>query len=64
MPFRMGPWEIGLVLVLGWSMALKGVALWRAGRNAHIGWFIALFILHTLGILELIYIFGFSREKK
>jgi len=46
-----------------WSMAWKGVALWRAGRNAHLGWFIALFIINTLGILPIIYIFAFSRKK-
>ena len=46
-----------------WSMAWKGVALWRAGRNAHLVWFIVLFIVNTLGILEIIYIFAFSRKK-
>ena len=51
-------------LVLAWSMAWKGVALWRAGRNAHLVWFIVLFIVNTLGILEIIYIFGFSRKKE
>ena len=46
-----------------WSMAWKGVALWRAGRNAHLVWFIVLFIVNTLGILPIIYIFAFSRKK-
>ncbi|HUV56956.1 MAG TPA: DUF5652 family protein [Dehalococcoidales bacterium] len=50
-------------LVVVWSMAWKGVALWRAGRNAHLGWFIALFIINSLGILPIIYIFAFSRKK-
>ena len=39
-----------------------GIALWRAGRNGHLGWFIALFLLNTLGILPIIYIFAFSRR--
>ena len=51
-------------LAVVWSMAWKGVALWRAGRNAHIVWFIVLFIVNTLGILEIIYIFAFSRKKE
>ena len=50
-------------LVIVWSMAWKGVALWRAGRNAHLGWFIALFIINSLGILPIIYIFAFSKRK-
>ena len=52
--------SVGLV----WSMAWKGVALWRAGRNGHLVWFIILFIVNTLGILEIIYIFAFSRKKE
>jgi len=51
-------------LAVAWSMAWKGVALWRAGRNAHLVWFIVLFIVNTLGILEIIYIFAFSRKQE
>jgi len=51
------------ILAVVWSMAWKGVALWRAGGNAHLVWFIVLFIVNTLGILEIIYIFAFSRKK-
>jgi len=50
-------------LAVVWSMAWKGVALWRAGRNSHLVWFIVLFIVNTLGILEIIYIFAFSQKK-
>ena len=51
------------ILAVVWSMAWKGVALWKAGGNAHLVWFIVLFIVNTLGILEIIYIFAFSRKK-
>ncbi len=51
-------------LVAVWSMAWKGIALWRAGRNDHLAWFIVLFIVNTLGILPIIYIFAFSRKKE
>ena len=51
-------------LAVVWSMAWKGVALWRAGRNAHLVWFIVLLIVNTLGILPIIYIFAFSRKKE
>ena len=55
-------WLIPLLVV--WEAAWKGVALWRAGRNAHLVWFICLFIFNTLGILPIIYIFAFSEKKK
>ena len=48
-------------LAVVWSLVWKGIALWYAGRNAHLGWFITLFIVNTLGILEIIYIFAFRR---
>ena len=51
-------------LVIAWSIAWKGVALWRAGRNSHLVWFIVMLIVNTLGILEIIYIFAFSRRKE
>ena len=57
---------IGLLIIslaIAWEMAWKGIALWRAGRNGHLVWFIALFILNTLGILPIIYIFAFSRRQ-
>ena len=55
---------LGISLAVVWSMAWKGVALWRAGRNKHLVWFIVLFIINTLGILPIIYIFAFSRKKE
>jgi len=51
-------------LAVVWEMAWKGVALWRAGRNTHLVWFIVLLIFNTLGILPIIYIFAFSRKKE
>ena len=52
---------LAIILAVVWSMVWKGIALWHAGRNAHLGWFIILFIVNTLGILEIIYIFAFRR---
>jgi len=55
--------SIVLLIAIIWSAAWKGVALWRAGGNRHLAWFVVLFIFNTLGILEIIYIFAFSRKK-
>ena len=51
-------------MAIAWEAAWKGVALWRAGRNAHLAWFICIFIFNTLGILPIIYIFAFSKKKE
>jgi len=51
-------------LLVVWEAAWKGVALWKAGRNAHLVWFICLFIFNTLGILPIVYIFAFSKKKE
>ena len=53
-----------IVIAVIWSSIWKGIALWRAGGNKHLVWFIVLFIFNTLGILEIIYIFAFSRKKQ
>lgn len=52
-----------LIALVVWGLAWKGVALWRAGRNNHLGWFIAIFLVNTIGILEMVYIFAFSRRS-
>lgn len=55
-------WLIWLIIL--WTLAWKGVALWKAARNEHKWWFIALLVLNTLAILEIIYIFFFSKKRK
>lgn len=51
------------VLVL-WSTIWKGFALYRAGSLKSVPWFVVLFILNTAGILEILYLFVFSKSKK
>lgn len=45
-----------------WTLPWKGIALWKAARSGHKIWFIALLIVNTLAILEIVYIFIFSRK--
>ncbi len=51
-----------LLAMLAWTMPWKGVALWKAARNQHKYWFIALLVVNTVGILEILYIFIFSKR--
>lgn len=46
-----------------WSIAWKGVALWKAAKNNDKLWFLVLLIVNTAGILEIFYIFFFSKKK-
>jgi hypothetical protein len=51
------PWFIPLILIVAiWDSAWKLIAMWKAGRNNHLAWFICIFIFNTLGILPIIYI--------
>ncbi len=58
---RVFAWVIPIIVV--WDGVWKAIALWRAGRNGSLAWFVCLFIFNTLGILPIIYIFGFSKKK-
>lgn len=51
------------IILLIWSLIWKGIALWKAARNSDKAWFIALLILNTVGILEIFYIFVFSKRN-
>lgn len=53
-----------IVVLIIWSLAWKGVALWRAAHRDEKKWFIALFMVNTIGILEILYLYVFSRDKK
>lgn len=47
------------ILAAVWSILIKGYALWHAARNGQKEWFIALLVINTLGILELVYLVWF-----
>jgi len=48
------------VLVSVWSLPWKGFALWKAARLGQPWWFVALLVVNTVGIFEIMYIFIFS----
>lgn len=54
-------WVIILVL---WQIPWKGWALWKASRASDKTWYITLLLLQTLGILDILYIFVFSKRSK
>jgi len=46
-----------------WTLLWKGIALWRAANLKQKNWFIAILVLNTLGILELVYLFYFAKKR-
>ena len=53
-----------LIVFIIWSVYWKGRALWRAAHLNSKPWFVALLVINTLGILEILYIYVFSKKKK
>lgn len=50
-------------IIVAWSLGWKGAALWKAARNNQLYWFCALLFINTVGILEIIYIYVFAKNK-
>jgi hypothetical protein len=52
----------GLLLISVWTLIWKGFALWHSAKNKQKGWFIAILILNTIGLLPIIYLLWFKPE--
>lgn len=60
------PFGIELIWLLGvlaiWELYWKGRSLWLAAQRKETGWFIALLIVNSVGILPLLYLYVFSKK--
>lgn len=54
-------WAVLLILI--WTVFWKGYALWTAVKKNHRKWFIALVIINTFGILDIIYLFWIAKKN-
>lgn len=61
---NLGQFMLFLMLIIAWSGIWKALALWKASRLGSKAWFVTLFILNTAGVLEILYIFVFSKMTK
>ncbi|MFA5773553.1 MAG: DUF5652 family protein [Candidatus Paceibacterota bacterium] len=50
------------IISIVWVLPWKGYALWTASRTRNKRWFIALLILNTFAILDIIYIFYVAKK--
>ena len=66
--FLAGPLGFGagvvVALVVIWSLFWKGLALWKSARHGHKWWFVIMLVVNTVGILEILYIYVFSKMHK
>ena len=53
-----------LVVAAVWTIPWKGIALWKAARRGEKAWFVIMLLVNTLAILEILYIFIFSKREK
>lgn len=53
-----------LYLLIAWSIMWKGIALWHSARNKQLVWYIALLIVNTVGILEIVYLIFFRKRTE
>ena len=47
---------IGFMVVFVWVLAWKGYALWTAAKRSNKVWFVAIFLINTISILDMIYV--------
>lgn len=54
----------GVAVLSIWEIFWKGIALWKAAKAEQKGWFVAMLVLNTAGILPILYIFVFQKGRK
>ena len=52
-----------VILLAIWDGVWKLIALWKSARNNQLAWFICLAIFNTLGILPILYILFFQKNR-
>jgi len=52
-----------IVLLSIWDGVWKAIAMWRSARNNQLAWFVCIVIFNTAGILPIIYLVGFQRDR-
>jgi len=52
-----------LVPLVIWELLWTGIGTWRAARNKQLYWFIAMLVINSVGILEIVYLLFFRKDK-
>ena len=62
--FVVGLGAIAILVAALWSIYWKGMALWHAARKGDTVWFVVLLVVNTVGILEILYLYVFSKKPE
>ena len=52
------------ILIVVWTLYWKYKALWHAAKHDRKWWFLALLVINTVGILEILYLYVFSKKSR
>ncbi|MBI2327217.1 hypothetical protein HYU92_02755 [Candidatus Curtissbacteria bacterium] len=52
-----------IILLTIWALSIKGIAMWYAATARQKYWFVALLVVNSLGILEILYLFVFATPR-
>ncbi|MCF6276404.1 MAG: DUF5652 family protein [Candidatus Magasanikbacteria bacterium] len=55
-------WSVAGVLIF-WALPWKIYAMWKAYKKQEWRWFVALFFLNTFAILDILYIYKYSKKE-
>lgn len=53
-----------IIILIIWEAIWKLIAMWKAGRNNHLAWFICITLINTVGILPIIYILMHKKKSE
>lgn len=53
-----------IIIMVIWEAIWKLIAMWKAGRNNHLAWFICISLINTVGILPIIYILMHRKKSE
>ncbi len=58
------PWLLPVIIIVSiWEAIWKLIALWKAGRNNHLAWFICIGLISSIGILPIVYILMYRKKS-
>ncbi len=58
--FITSPWIVILIVA---ELVMKGIALWKCGRNNQPIWYLVILIINSAGVLPLIYLLAFQKKQ-
>ena len=55
---------IPIIIILAiWDGVWRIIGMWKSARNKQLAWFICIVIINTIGILPIIYLVWFQKDR-